>query len=153
MIIPLLRNMCSIVLNLDCLCKSLVFLHFDSPPTNSVIWTFLHIASLAWSRPCRRRGRRPLGIVAVLSSRHDAFNACLDVVPDALLHWRSVCSLATQSVTFCPFHPCSIALSIHQLHHQVFSIANLSALPVPHAKQVSSVRRWVEAMFIKKGYR
>ena len=132
-----LRKRCFFLSNLDCLCKCLVLRESYSLPTNSIIWASLHIASLAWSRPRRRRRSRPLGIVALLSSRHDAFNACLDVVPDALLHWRSVCSLATQSGTFCLLHPCSSALSIHQLHHQVFSIANLNALPVPHAKQVS----------------
>ena len=108
----------------------------DSPPTNSINLTLLHITSRAWSRPHRRRGRRPLGMVAVLSSRHDDFNDCLDVVPDILLHWHSVCSLATQSLTFCLLHPCSIALSTHQLHHQVFPASNLNALPVPNAKQV-----------------
>ena len=108
----------------------------DSPPTNSISLTLLHITSRTWSRPRRRRGWRPLGTVAVLSSRHDDLNDCLDVALDVLLPWRSGCSLTKQLLTFCLLHPCSIALSTHQLHHQVFPISNLNALPVPNAKQV-----------------
>ena len=108
----------------------------DSPPTNSISLTLLHITSRTWSRPRRRRGWRPLGTVAVLSSRHDDLNDCLDVALDVLLPWRSGCSLTKQLLTFCLLHPCSIALSTHQLHHQVFPTSNLNALPVPNAKQV-----------------
>ena len=111
----------------------------DSPPTNSISLTLLHITSRTWSRPRRRRGWRPLGTVAVLSSRHDDLNDCLDVALDVLLPWRSGCSLTKQLLTFCLLHPCSIALSTHQLHHQVFPASNLNALPVPNAKQVPGI--------------
>ena len=115
----------------------------DSPPTNSISLTLLHITSRTWSRPRRRRGWRPLGTVAVLSSRHYDLNDCLDVALDVLLPWRSGCSLTKQLLTFCLLHPCSIALSTHQLHHQVFPASNLNALPVPNAKQVCSRSNYV----------
>ena len=36
----------------------------------------------------------------------------------------------------CLLPPCSDTLSTHQWHHKVFSMSNLSALPVPLANQV-----------------
>ena len=113
----------------------------DSPPTNSINLTLLHIASNAWSRPRRRRGRGPLGLVVELLSTRNVSNR-FKLLPWCCIRWShtlmfSVFAHHSSLFTVCLLPPCSDTLSTHQWHHEIFPMSNLSALPVPLANQVS----------------
>ena len=100
----------------------------------------LHIDFLAWSRPRRRRGRGPLGLVIeLLSTRNDS--DIFKLLPWCCIRWShtlmfSVFTHCSSLFTVCLLPPCSDTFSTHQWHHEIFPMSNLSALPVPLANQV-----------------
>ena len=137
--IALLVNICVLSLTLEWLCKCCVLLEscgqssYKLNQSDIVTYYFPYVVETA---PQARVKTTWYGGSAFISPWIDDLNDCLAVALDVLLPWRSGCSLTKQLLTFCLLHPCSIALSTHQLHHQVFPASNLNALPVPNAKQV-----------------
>ena len=121
-----------------CAVRSLV----DTPSTHSDqnMLALLHVDLLAWSRPRRRRGRGPLGLVVELLSTRNVWNI-FKLLPWCCIRWShtlmfSMFTHHSSLLTVCLLPPCSDTLSTHQWHHEVFPMSNLSALPVPLANQV-----------------